>query len=216
MKGKYKQYNGMTRKDLIDSVILWIEIYDKSFDNYIKLNNKYDKLVENSRVVVQETATGDEEIITTAYNSKAVRDLAGRINKKNNGKQWIDLDIDNLPSRFFTRDDIEITNKDSNSSFNKLRSEIKERTSVIINMNYGVKYRYRIKESNDIKIGDWVRHNYCKTPTLELFQVGRIDGDKIYNYDESIITQNSKYVYAENCTIMTAEQKVYMDVWNNK
>jgi hypothetical protein len=67
-----------------------------------------------------------------------------------------------------------------------------------------------------IKIGCWVRHNYGKLPTIEIFQVSRIDGDKLYNHDESIITQNSNYVYMENCKRLTPEQMVSIDVWNER
>jgi hypothetical protein len=136
-----------------------IEIRDMK-NHMIEFDNRLMKLEENNHggVTVQETATGDEEIITTAYNSKAVRDLADKINKDPryhmvapDGKQWIDLDIDNLPSRFFTRDDIEIEWLHSD----KWCIANESRSIMISNvLNYKIKYRYRLKPLESIKIND--------------------------------------------------------------
>jgi hypothetical protein len=68
----------------------------------------------------------------------------------------------------------------------------------------------------DIKIGDYVRHNYGHLSTIEIFKVGKIEDDKIYNEYGSVITQNRDYVYSENCTLMTAEQKLSSDIWNDR
>ena len=67
-----------------------------------------------------------------------------------------------------------------------------------------------------MKTGDWVRHNYGGLTSIEVFKIGKIIDDMIYNEYESIITQNSNYVYLENCTKLTPEQMVYMDVWNTR
>ena len=57
----------------------------------------------------------------------------------------------------------------------------------------------------NIKVGDWVRHNYGGLNSIEIFKVGKVEGDKIYNQHGTTITQGSDYVYVENCRVMTPE-----------
>jgi hypothetical protein len=171
--------------------------------------------------------TTDESINALWRNISRLDDWIEKVENKSepryhmvapDGKQWKDLDIDNLPSKFFTRDDIEIEGFYGGNEWCDFGRAKNCRIEIIpCVINSGGKYRYRLKEdTNKIKVGDWVRHNYCNTPTIEIFKVGRIDADELYNYDESIITQNSNYVYLENCTKLTPEQMVSIDVWNER
>ena len=70
--------------------------------------------------------------------------------------KWTDLDVDNLPERFFTRDDIEIqVKKYSSGCFETTDYQAKQDRYLIIDAitDVGGKYRYRIIEKKEtIKI----------------------------------------------------------------
>ena len=67
--------------------------------------------------------------------------------------QWLDLDIDNLPEKFFTREDIEIERYFVHqNSWNKFEVDAKVKLVVIGNMLRGSEYRYRIKPLESIRI----------------------------------------------------------------
>ena len=70
---------------------------------------------------------------------------------------WINLDIDNLPNRFFTRDDIEIEQfnriTELKTEWREYLGEINARYEIIAFLNTGkYKYRYRIIEKKPIQI----------------------------------------------------------------
>jgi hypothetical protein len=54
---------------------------------------------------------------------------------------WKDLDIDNLPDRFFTRDDIEIERKIETQYYLIVKGDL--RVNIIKGLLEGIKYRYR-------------------------------------------------------------------------
>ena len=73
--------------------------------------------------------------------------------KKIDDKQWIDLCIDNLPDRFFTRDDIEIAyGTVYGFALEKDYTDTKERPQIIEGIQEGIKYKYRIKQLESIRI----------------------------------------------------------------
>jgi hypothetical protein len=76
--------------------------------------------------------------------------------KKDMENKWIDLDIDNLPERFFTRDDIEIeleNDKGEPTYWLLVKYKVLERHNVIKNsVRFNCKYRYRLKPLKSMQI----------------------------------------------------------------
>ncbi len=68
----------------------------------------------------------------------------------------------------------------------------------------------------NIKVGDWVRHNYGRLNSIEIFKVGKIEDGKCYKEKESLMSETLDWGYIENCKKMTPEQMVYIDVWNER
>ena len=68
--------------------------------------------------------------------------------------QWVDLDIDNLPDRFFTREDIEIEwfDDSGNTLLWKSCTDEKRYESIEYIQDENIKYRYRIKPLESIRI----------------------------------------------------------------
>lgn len=73
------------------------------------------------------------------------------------GKQWIELDIDNLPERFFTRDDIEIETDCRCTTWEPTFYNKENRCEII--RTYikcdDIKYRYRIIEKEPMRVDRW-------------------------------------------------------------
>ena len=79
--------------------------------------------------------------------SKALRDHGTLLTKDKDGSEWINLDIDNLPERFFTRDDIEIDGQHPLTSiWISLENYSEDARKGVLNLSklWGIKYRYRI------------------------------------------------------------------------
>ena len=96
--------------------------------------------------------------------------------------QWIDLDIDNLPDRFFTRDDIKIEFQDKLTNwcwcvFGALRSNII--ASILVKED--CKYRYRIKPLDSIRI------NKSIADDLKEYVISRGTIEDFYNCKVEII-----------------------------
>ena len=64
---------------------------------------------------------------------------------------WIDLDVDNLPERFFTRDDIELEClvNERTKYYTEVLFKKSERYFIIKESVSGAKYRYRIQENKE-------------------------------------------------------------------
>ena len=78
---------------------------------------------------------------------------------------WIDLDIDNLPDRFLTRDDIEMECQQE-GSWAWYPTDTCNKAYAVRNINDGYKYRYRIKPLESIRTCSNCKYekmpNYCK------------------------------------------------------
>ena len=73
------------------------------------------------------------------------------VEKESNMNEWKDLDIDNLPDRFFTRDDIEIDHNDKDIEWLVVEGK-NNRHLIVGNIVKGYKYRYRLKPLEPIRI----------------------------------------------------------------
>ena len=90
-------------------------------------------------------------------------------------KVWQDLDIDNLPDRFFTRDDIEIEwlrLKHDNAVYDIWEIANEARHIMIGNIQkYSTKYRYRLKPLESIRITRDIVKKYNIPVTEEIFEI---------------------------------------------
>ena len=69
---------------------------------------------------------------------------------------------------------------------------------------------------DNIKVGDWIRHNYGGLNSIEIFKVGKIKDGRCYKEENSTMAESLDWGYTENCTKMTSQQCVNMDVWNDR
>ena len=144
MTGKYKKYNGMTRKDLIDSVILWTEIYDKSFNNYISLSKRHDDLKDKyTEVTAQEAMDNMNDACMKHKYIDKINFACNIADELANGKQWIDLDIDNLPE--FIKKDVDVQKYIDGNWVIMIKSLKSSIAYDIAEPTISSKYRYRLK-----------------------------------------------------------------------
>ena len=129
-------------KDLISKHI------ESLHESIIDLQNRIIPLeVKNDSDKLHEKINKDEEFLNNCE-GVIFRD---NLTPLNINKEWINLDIDNLPERFFTRDDIEIDGQHPLTSiWISLENYSEDARKGVLNLSklWGIKYRYRIIQEN--------------------------------------------------------------------
>jgi len=144
--------------------------------------------------------------------------LAREIKKRDDklrGEMFLPLDIDNLPDKFFTREDIEIEvyytgDWGYKENRNKWRKNADSKTEVVrlILETTNLKYRYRIieKKLEPIRITEAGLKALYDTNTGEL----ELSADNRWDYDgfQSLVVGNAKNVDMSNIKIKYAGREV--------
>ena len=74
---------------------------------------------------------------------------------------WKDLEIGNIPSDFFVNERIELCSDKLNESEIFIRQQVKNRINVIVDLGQGIKYRYRLKPLESIRITEDMALDLC-------------------------------------------------------
>lgn len=98
------------------------------------------------------------------------------LEEENKEDNCIDLDIDNLPERFFTRDDIEIESRWKEGEWLPTSySQVGVRGNIILEKQQDsrLEYRYRIQEKKPIQITRYIWHTILYNPKSKELLDGR-------------------------------------------
>jgi len=158
--------------------------------NLLEVKNDSDKLHEKINKEYLKVDIGVTSKQAMDNMDEALRDHGILLTKDKDSSEWINLDIDNLPERFFTRDDIEIEYQFPSSK--KWEKEINKLEAKQYIPHYIIKdraiYRYRIIQEKKEPIM-YIRKSDMEVLSMYYFnrKLALIDFAKAINREVEII-----------------------------